>query len=67
MLLRVEGNWIYSGMGFCQEVRTEWVCGEELRVCAGGDNTDHREGKEGGKELQVLSRALSQPSMNTAV
>lgn len=43
------------------------MCGEELRVCAGGDNTDHREGKGGGKELQVLSQVLSQPNMNTAV
>lgn len=45
MLLRVEGNWIYSGLGFCQEVRTEWACGEELRVCAGVTTQITRRGR----------------------
>lgn len=60
------GSWIYSGLGFCQEVRTEWECGEELRVCAGRDSMDHREGKEGSEEPRVLGQALSQPNMNAA-
>lgn len=54
MLLRVEGNWIYSGLGFCQEVRTDWACGKELRVCAGGDKQITRRGKREVRNRRLI-------------
>lgn len=35
-------RYTYSGLGFCQVAPTEWESREELRVSAGGNNSDHR-------------------------
>lgn len=37
------GSGLYSGLGFCQEVRTEKECTEELRVSAGITGRARRE------------------------